>query len=170
MPAVVSQSPWRAWEPGVWITDPLLIWELLVRALRLPSHVLTAPSEFLLCIAEYYRRCLFHGALTAKLILYGFVADTLPGIAVGYLISSYRICEQLLHPLVAFIRGIPRITLALPLAWFRFTNFSKIFLMALVTFFPVLVGSASGFKSVDRKAQLPDPVIRSELVADIQAD
>ena len=150
--AVFARVLRRAWEPGIWFAGLLLIWELVVKALGLPSLVLPAPSEFLLRIVEDYQRFLLHGALTTKLILYGFIAGAVPGIALGYLISSYRICEQLLYPLVVFIQGIPKITLApLLLVWFGFTDFPKILLTALITFFPVLVDSVTGFKSVDRR-------------------
>ena len=70
----------------------------------------------------------------------------------GYLIASSRTCERLLYPLVVFIQGLPKITLApLLLVWFGFGDFPKILLTALITVFPVLVDSAAGFKSVDHR-------------------
>ncbi|MGI9294588.1 MAG: ABC transporter permease, partial [Pseudomonadales bacterium] len=97
-----------------------------------------------------YQRLLHHGLITTKIIVYGIVAGAIPAMALGYLIANYRICEQLLYPLVVFIQGLPKITLApLMLIWFGFSDFPKVLLTSLITFFPLLVDSVAGFKSID---------------------
>jgi len=140
----------RVWEPALWFAGLLLLWEFLVWVLQVKPFILPAPSDFIVKIAEQHERLLHHGAITTKLVVYGFVAGALPGVVLGYLIASFRICERLLYPLVVFIQGLPKITLApLMLVWFGFSEFPKILLTALITFFPVLVDSVAGFKSVD---------------------
>src|SRR5690606_34854364 len=58
----------------------------------------------------------------------------------------------ILYPIVVFIQGMPKITLApLLLVWFGFADFPKILLTALITFFPVLVDSATGFRAIDKR-------------------
>jgi len=140
----------RILEPALWFVGLLLLWEGLVRAIEVPAFILPAPSQFLFRIVEEHDRLLLHGLLTTKMILYGFVAGALPGILLGYLIARFRFCEKLLYPLVVFIQGLPKITLApLMLVWFGFTDFPKILLTGLITFFPVMVDSVAGFKSID---------------------
>ncbi len=140
----------RVAEPALWFAGLLLAWEVLVRVLEVRSFILPAPSQFLLRIHTDFDRLLAHGAITTRLIVYGFLAGALPGVALGYLIANYRTCERLLYPLVVFIQGLPKVTLApLLLVWFGFSEFPKILLTSLITFFPVLVDSAAGFKSVD---------------------
>lgn len=137
-------------DPILWFAGLLMLWEFLVWAFQVQSFILPAPSDFLARIVEDYDRLLFHGFITTKLIVYGFVAGAVPGVVLGYLIASFRMCERLLYPLVVFIQGLPKITLApLMLVWFGFTDFPKILLTSLITFFPVLVDSVAGFKSVD---------------------
>ena len=139
-------------EPALWFSGLLLVWELLVLVFDVRSFILPAPSEFLVRIVVDHERLLAHGLVTTRLILYGFVAGALPGIALGYLIASSRACERLLYPLVVFVQGLPKITLApLLLVWFGFGDFPKILLTSLITFFPVLVDSVAGFESVDRR-------------------
>jgi len=140
----------RAWEPALWFAGLLGLWEVLVWAFDVPTFILPAPSVFLAKIAEEHERLLYHGLITTKMILYGFVAGAVPGIVLGYLFANFRTCERLLYPLVVFIQGLPKITLApLMLVWFGFGDFPKILLTSLITFFPVLVDSVAGFKSVD---------------------
>lgn len=139
-------------EPALWFAGLLLLWEALVVGFQIESHVLAAPSDFLPRIFAEYQRFLLHGAITTKLIIYGFFAGAIPGIVLGYAIASSRRLEQILYPLVVFIQGLPKITLApLMLVWFGYSTFPKVLLTALITFFPILVDSVAGFKSVDRR-------------------
>lgn len=139
-------------EPALWFAGLLLTWELLVRALQVPVFVLPAPSDFLVRIVTDHERLLVHGFATTRLVLYGFVAGAVPGLVLGYLIARFRVCELFLYPLVVFVQGLPKITLApLMLVWFGYSDFPKILLTALITFFPVLVDSAAGFKAIDRR-------------------
>lgn len=140
----------RAAEPVLWFAGLLIMWEILVRLLDVPVFIMPAPSQFLARIVEDAPRLAYHGMVTTRLILYGFLAGAVPGIALGYFIARFRLAEQILYPLVVFIQGLPKITLApLMLVWFGFSDFPKILLTALITFFPILVDSVTGFKSID---------------------
>jgi NitT/TauT family transport system permease protein len=117
---------------------------------EVPIFVLPAPSDFLADMVEERWRLLHHGLITTRLILVGFVAGAVPGIVLAYLIAKFRIAEQILYPMVVFIQGLPKVTLApLMLVWFGFSDLPKVLLTALITFFPVMVDSVTGFKSID---------------------
>jgi NitT/TauT family transport system permease protein len=140
----------RAVEPALWFAGLLLIWEVAVRALAVPVFVLPAPSVFLWRIVESAPDLAWHGGITTRLVLYGFVAGAIPGIALGYVSARSRLAHDLIYPLVVFIQGLPKITLApLMLVWFGFAEGPKVFLTALITFFPVMVDSFTGFRHID---------------------
>lgn len=142
----------RVLEPTLWFVGMLAIWEAAVWGFQIESFILAPPSDFLPRIVVDYERFLYHGAITTKLIVYGFLAGAIPGVILGYLIATSRFMEQTLYPLVVFIQGLPKITLApLMLVWFGYATFPKVLLTALITFFPILVDSVAGFKSVDRR-------------------
>ncbi|WP_108658824.1 ABC transporter permease [Acuticoccus kandeliae] len=142
----------RILEPALWFVGLMVIWEIVVRVADVPSFMLPAPSVFLWRIVEEHDRLLHHGLITTRMILYGFVAGAIPGVALGYLIARSRTCERLIYPIVVFIQGLPKITLApLLLVWFGFGPFPVVLLTGLITFFPVLVDAVAGFKSVDRR-------------------
>ncbi len=145
-----SRNLQRIAEPLLWFAALLLLWEVLLWLLDVPLFVLPPPSAFLWRLVEEQERLLLHGLLTTKMVLYGFTAGALPGVALGYLIARSRLAERLLYPLAVFVQGLPKITLApLLLVWFGFTDLPKVILTALVTFFPMLVDSAAGFRSID---------------------
>ncbi|WP_306119792.1 MULTISPECIES: ABC transporter permease [unclassified Roseitalea] len=152
MIAAAARTGRAVLEPALWFAGLLVIWEGVVRLGEVPSFLLPAPSDFLARIAEDHARLAYHGAQTTKMIVYGFIAGAVPGLVLGYMIARWRLCEQLLYPLVVFIQGLPKITLApLMLVWFGFSDFPKILLTALITFFPILVDAVAGFRSVDRR-------------------
>lgn len=140
----------KAGEPALWFAGLLVVWELGVRLTGTPHYILPPPSVFLLKIVQNAPLLAWHTMLTTKLIVYGFIAGAVPGVALGYLMARFRMCQQLLYPIVVFIQGMPKITLApLMLVWFGFADFPKVLLTALITFFPVMVDAVAGFKSID---------------------
>jgi NitT/TauT family transport system permease protein len=140
----------RILEPALWFAGLLLIWELAVRVLEVPNFILPPPSVFLWRIVENAPVLGWHGMITTRLVLLGFVAGAIPGIALGYVMARSVLCQKLLYPLVVLIQGLPKITLApLMLVWFGFAEGPKIFLTALITFFPVMVDSFAGFRQID---------------------
>jgi len=145
--------PWRRIaEPAAWFAGLLLLWEAIVRVSGIQPFVLPAPSVFLWRIVEEHERLLHHGLVTTQMVIYGFLAGAIPGIVLGYLIARFRMVERLLYPVVVFVQGLPKVTLApLMLVWFGFGTFPKVLLTALITVFPVLVDSIAGFRSIDRR-------------------
>ncbi|MGI9302340.1 MAG: ABC transporter permease [Gammaproteobacteria bacterium] len=142
----------QIYQPTLWFGGLLIVWEILVRAFEVPAFILPSPSLFLTRMFEEHQRLLYHGLITTRMIIYGIVAGAIPAMLLGYLIANYRICEQLLYPIVVFVQGLPKITLApLMLIWFGFSDFPKVLLTSLITFFPLLVDSVAGFKSIDAR-------------------
>lgn len=142
----------RVVDPLLWFAGLLILWQVVVRAFDVPIYVLPAPTDFFASLVSERARLLRHGLITTQLILIGFVAGAVPGIVLAYLIATFRLAAQVLYPLVVFIQGLPKVTLApLMLVWFGFSDLPKILLTALITFFPVLVDSVTGFKSIDRR-------------------
>ena len=64
--------------------------------------------------------------------------------------ASARLLEKALYPLIVFIQTTPQIAIApLLIVWFGYGALPKVMLAAMLTFFPVLVDSSTGFKSID---------------------
>jgi len=146
----VARQARRALEPALWFAGLLAVWEVAVRALDVPSFILPAPSVFFWRIVENADLLGWHGMITTRLVLYGFAAGAIPGIALGYVTARSQLAQSLIYPLVVFIQGLPKITLApLLLVWFGFAEGPKVFLTALITFFPVMVDSFTGFRHID---------------------
>jgi NitT/TauT family transport system permease protein len=136
--------------PALWILAPLVIWEIAARGMRLPDYILPLPSQVVLRLVADRDNLLLQAGRSSLLIVEGFLVGAIPGVAVGLLMASARLLEKALYPLIVFIQTTPQIAIApLLIVWFGYGALPKVMLAAMLTFFPVLVDSSTGFKSID---------------------
>ena len=92
----------------------------------------------------------YHGGITVAEILLGFVIGSGVGLALGIVVSQMPKLEALLDPYVAALQSLPKVAVApIIVVWLGFGIGSKVMIICLLTFFPVLVTSIAGFKAVD---------------------
>jgi NitT/TauT family transport system permease protein len=136
----------------------LVLWEIAFRLLQVPEILLPRPLQILQALREglaeppssptsFYPHILF----TMSSALMGFVLGGTAGILLGTMIAHFRAFEWLIMPYVVAFQTLPKIALApLLVVWFGFGITSKIVIVSLLTFFPLLVNSIAGFTSVER--------------------
>jgi NitT/TauT family transport system permease protein len=72
---------------------------------------------------------------------------------VGTLMAHWRPLERALLPLAILIKVTPVVTIApLLVLWFGFGPLPKVLIAALLTFFPMLIATVSGLRSIDPTA------------------
>ena len=147
----------------------LLLWEGLSRAGIINPLILPAPSRVLLRWLEYVRpmqpfdpsqgswlRWAVSGELPADALssLYrvaaGFVIGTALALPLGLAMGASRTAYAYLNPLLQLLRPIPPIAFVpLAILWFGLGNPPAFFLISLGAFFPVLMNTIAGIRSVD---------------------
>lgn len=135
----------------------LVVWELVVQIAQVPRHILPAPSSVVQALwagfavdptarGGYYR----HIAQTLFETFVGFFFGSALGIGLGVAISQFRSVERFLMPYVVAFQSLPKVAVApLFLIWFGIDWQSKMAIVILITFFPVLVNSIAGMSSVE---------------------
>jgi len=127
------------------------VWEVLVRAMDIQRWLLPAPSGI---GQELWRSrsTLWDNALvTGEEVLIGYGIAILVGIALAVAISYSRLLERAVYPFVIASQTVPIIALApLLLVWVGPEQTSKIIIVALITFFPIVVNLVDGLRSADR--------------------
>lgn len=126
------------------------VWEALVRAFSISEFLFPAPSRVVQALLDGFGSGAFvrHSLVTLQEIIYGFVIAVLAGLLIAVWISSSRLAEKTLLPLVVVLQTVPKVALApLFLVWFGFGMESKVLATALIAFFPVLVNATLGFNS-----------------------
>lgn len=138
--------------PVVTMVLVLLAWEYGEMWLHIPSYLIPRPSEFLYRFYTDFAQIWADTLATGQVIVLAFVIGGLIGVALAYLIVSFAWVERGLYPLIVFLQIIPKtITAPLFVTWFDVGLLSKLYLTTFITFFPVLVDSITGFRSIDKR-------------------
>jgi len=144
------QTP--AYAPFLGVAAILLIWEFICRMGWVPPLFLPAPTAILAAGWEMISSGELFKDLLASLarIAVGFAIGSVCGIIVGLALGFFRWVDAILSPIVYSIYPIPKIAL-LPLIilWFGIGETPKYAIIALGVFFPVVINTYSGVKTVD---------------------
>lgn len=136
--------------PALTIVLALVAWEYAEIYFNIPSYLLPRPSEFLGRFYTDFGEIWRDTVATGQVVVYAFVIGGVIGIGLGYLIVTFPAFERGSYPLIVFLQIIPKtITAPLFVTWFGVELFSKLALTTFITFFPVLVDSIAGFRSID---------------------
>jgi NitT/TauT family transport system permease protein len=111
-------------------------------------------------VANASVRADFYYTLTE--ILSGFALATVVGISLGAVIALNPLVDKTLTPLIVAIQTIPKVAVApVLIIWFGFGIESKIIIVALIDFFPILVNAVTGFRSSDPRQILLMKVLKA---------
>lgn len=118
-----------------------------IPAFLLPSPVDVVPKlAFLIENASLFS----HLWTTVSEILEGFVLGGAVGIATGILFVRLPRLERLSAPLILLVQTAPKIAIApLLLLWLGLGPMPKVVLVAIVTFFPAMAGTMTGFRYIE---------------------
>lgn len=136
----------------VGILGLLLLWELVAQLGFVSPLFLPAPSVIITTGWEMLTNGEIISNLSASLyrILMGYALGSVFGILVGLILGFFRTADAIGTPIVYSIYPIPKIAL-LPLfiLWLGIGELSKVTIIALGVFFPVVINTFSGVKNVD---------------------
>lgn len=125
-------------------------WEAAVRGLGVNAFVLPAPSDIVVALRQGFANGLLWEALKVTMleIVLGFILAALSALVLGTLISQIRILEITIYPYIVALQTVPKIAIApLIVAWVGFGIESKVVIVVLVAFFPMLVNTIVGLKA-----------------------
>ncbi|MNW49104.1 ABC transporter permease [Paenibacillus sp. FSL R7-0216] len=127
-----------------------LAWELAVRLFKIQPVTLPAPSSVLYEFATSIGFYLPHAGVTLFEALAGFFLGMAVAIVAGIFMAHSPLLERTLLPIAVLANVTPIIAIApLFILWFGFDALPKILIAAIITFFPMLINSITGFRSID---------------------
>lgn len=140
------------------VTPLLLVgaWWAYVTVFRVPRFVLPSPIEVFGELADLF----LNGAIwphlghTVGIMASGFAIGSAAGFALGFVLGKSPRIERVVGPYLFFFQTAPKIALApLFILWFGLGLTSKIVLTVSLVFFPVMVGTILGLRSVPANLQ-----------------
>lgn len=132
----------------------LFLWYLAARLGRFPAFILPTPElvwdRFVQAVSD--GSLLYHAATTLSEVLAGLAVGVCTATLLGYLLAKSRRFERLLSPYIVASQSVPIVAIApLLVIWFGPGLFSKVLICALIVFFPVLVNTIVGLRSVSEE-------------------
>ncbi len=130
----------------------LLAWQLLVDWQHYPSFILPSPdrvwTRFLAMLAD--GTLLANTRVTLLEIGAGLALGLSVALVAGYGLAKSPLLERILSPYIVASQAVPIVALApLLVIWFGFGGLSKALVCALTVFFPALVNTMIGLRSVE---------------------
>jgi NitT/TauT family transport system permease protein len=128
----------------------LVVWEIAVRALGIKLYILPPPSVIAATLWTKAPTIATAAWYTAQPMLIGFALAVVIGVALALAFSASRIFEAVVYPQIVFLQIVPKIAIApLFMIWFGYGLTSKVLVVFLLSFFPVVVSAVQAFRSVD---------------------
>ena len=146
-------SPDRRWVAALAPVALLfIVWHVAVVVSQ--SLIFPTPWQVIVGLVELARQGLLIKHVVASLfrVTYGYLLAAALAIPVGMLMGWFATAHTLLNPLVQGLRPISPIAwIPLAILWFGVGDLSPIFLIFLSSFFPMVVGTAAGVMTIDKK-------------------
>lgn len=140
------------WVSTLSLIGLIILWEIVCRASSVPELYLPSPSAILLTGWDMLAsgELLINAKASMYRIGWGFVIGSIAGIVLGLATGFFRLAEAVGNPIVHALYPIPKIAL-LPLIilWLGIGELSKVTIISLGVFFPVIINTYSGVKNVD---------------------
>lgn len=130
----------------------LALWEGLVRWQQYPPFILPGPGlvwrKFLIVTGD--GTLARHISVTVTEVLLGLALGLSAAVVLGYVLGKQPAVERLLSPYIVTSQSVPIVAIApLLVIWLGSGLTSKVLVCALITFFPTLVSTIVGIRSVD---------------------
>jgi len=142
-----------------WVTTPLLIvviivvWEAVCRLANVNPLIFPPPSmiwDATLVLLAQPTTWEAAGITTIETVV-GFVIAVALGVVIGVVLGKITWLEISLRPLIVISQVVPKVAfIPLFVIWFGFGMTSKIVLVVLLAFFPVMLNVLLGVRSVER--------------------
>lgn len=136
------------------IAFSIFIWYLIIWLGDLQQFILPTPllvgERFLQTLLD--GRLIKHSLVTFGEVISGLAIGTLFASILGYVLAKSVRLEKLLSPYIVASQSVPVVAIApLLIIWFGSGQLSKILICSLIVFFPVLINTIVGVRSVPRE-------------------
>lgn len=129
----------------------VVLWESLVYLLDIQSWFLPAPSVIIKSLWQSRWILVHHAVVTTGEAFIGLATGACIAVILATVMYFAPLIKKSLYPFVIISQTVPYIALApLLVVWFGIGIMSKVAIITLVCFFPILVNLIDGFAQVDR--------------------
>jgi NitT/TauT family transport system permease protein len=136
--------------PLVAIVAAIALWAALVSVFAIPDYLLPAPQVVAARMVKEAPALWKHGLYTLFSVLTGFASAVAIGVPIAFAIVLSRGMERITMPFLVMSQTIPKVAIApILVVWLGFGILPKIAVVFLISFFPIVVSTVVGLKSVE---------------------
>lgn len=155
-----SQLPERRWWLGrvdlvlmpVVLAGFILLWEFVIWLGDYPAFILPSTVDVIKAFGQAFDNGTLwrHAQATLGEVFGGLALGLSLATLLGYILAKNRAVERLVAPYLVASQSIPTVAIApLLIIWFGAGQLSKVLICALIVFFPALINTIVGMRSVD---------------------
>jgi len=128
----------------------LVLWSAGVRVFEIPDYLLPAPQDVIRRIVRDWYVLARNASYTLQSVLSGFAAGVLVGVPLAFAVVLSRGVERVTMPFLVMSQAVPKVAIApILVVWLGFGILPKIAIVFLIAFFPIVVSTVVGLKSVE---------------------
>jgi NitT/TauT family transport system permease protein len=136
--------------PLIAIVAAIALWAAVVHAFTIADYLLPAPQVVAARMVKDAPALWRHGIYTLFTVLTGFATAIAIGVPIAFAIVLSRAMERLTMPFLVMSQTIPKVAIApILVVWLGFGILPKIAIVFLISFFPIVVSTVVGLKSVE---------------------
>ena len=156
--AVISEPPKRhwlrsvLWSARVWLLLAVTVaaWQALTALLDIPRYLLPSPAAVIGEFVETPRFVVESFLVTMFESVAGFAIAATGAFGLAVLMSRSAVVEDFFYPYLNIVRVMPIVAIVpLLIIWFGHGMTPMIIVAALIAFFPIVVNTILGLRSVD---------------------
>jgi len=131
----------------------LIFWEASVHFMNVPQYLLPPPSAILDRLLDNAPHLFQHTVITATESAFGFLLGSIFGFLLAVIFIYSRTLELGVYPYAIALKTVPVVAIApLLIVWFGNGILPKIIVSAIISFFPVVVNTTKGLRSIEKEA------------------
>ena len=136
--------------PLVAIAAALALWAAVVAIFSIPDYLLPSPQAVAARVVKEWPALWKNGLYTLSSVLTGFAASIAIGVPIAFAIVLSQNIERVAMPFLVMSQTIPKVAIApILVVWLGFGILPKIAIVFLISFFPIVVSTVVGLKSVE---------------------
>lgn len=164
-PKPLREAGWlspRIRERGIAVVLPTVVlalfvylWAWAVVRYQIPSTAVPAPADVFsdLVYGMQSGALLLHTWITMEETVLGFILGAAAGFVLGVAVAEWKLVRIAIWPFLVAIQMVPKVAIApLFIMWIGYGIGSKVAIAASITFFPLLINTVAGLRSVDPEA------------------
>jgi putative hydroxymethylpyrimidine transport system permease protein len=137
--------------PLVFLLLIVFAWEFLIPYLNVPRYILPKFSAVIEALLTQRELLYKHSLITLGEAVLGLSISVVIGVSCALSIYLWKHVGKTLYPIIIFSQTIPTIALSpIMIMWFGYTIWSKVAVVVLFCFFPIVISTLDGLNSVDK--------------------